>query len=59
MPMVDPIIQNGIVFTMDDSRHVIRDGAVAITGNAIAGVGETGDVAASFADHVIDAKGKA
>jgi 5-methylthioadenosine/S-adenosylhomocysteine deaminase len=60
MPMVDTVIQNGIVFTMDDSRRVIMDGAVAITGNAIAGVGETGDVTESFsADRVIDAKGKA
>ena len=44
MPMIDTIIRNGIVFTMDNSRRVIRGGAVAITGNVIAGVGETGDV---------------
>jgi 5-methylthioadenosine/S-adenosylhomocysteine deaminase len=45
--------------TMDPSRRIVTDGAVAIEGSRIVAVGKTEEIAASFqADKVIDATGK-
>ena len=45
--------------TMDAERRIIRDGAVAIEGDRIVGIGKTDDVAPRFrADRTIDARGK-
>ena len=52
--MFDIMITNGIVVTMNPERQVIEDGAVAIVGDKIVGVGKTADFAAN-AHHIIDA----
>src|SRR5438093_5321601 len=45
--------------TLDPSRRIIRDGAVAIDGDRIALVGKTAEVRAAFAaDRVLDVRGK-
>ncbi len=58
--MVDILIKNGVLLTMDDKKRTIQDGAVAVEENRIVGVGKTEDIAGNYkADHVIDAKNKA
>ena len=42
------VITNGIVVTMDPQGRVIQNGAVAVEGTDIAGVGTTADIAARF-----------
>ncbi|MFE3019250.1 amidohydrolase family protein [Streptomyces sp. NPDC059256] len=50
----DTLIVNTLVVTMDDSRRVISDGAVAIRGDVIVAVGKTDDVTAQWhSDNVI------
>ncbi|WP_217241212.1 amidohydrolase family protein [Streptomyces sp. AC555_RSS877] len=50
----DTLIVNALVVTMDDSRRVIRDGAVAIRDDLIVAVGKTADVTAQWhSDTVI------
>ncbi|MFF2848204.1 amidohydrolase family protein [Streptomyces sp. NPDC058001] len=50
----DTLIVNTLVVTMDDSRHVISDGAVAIRDDLIVAVGKTADVTAQWhSDTVI------
>jgi 5-methylthioadenosine/S-adenosylhomocysteine deaminase len=47
------------VVTVDPERRIIRDGAVAIVGDRIAGVGKTDRIKAEHADaEVIDGRGK-
>ena len=41
--MADILIINGIVVTMDGTRRVIEDGAVAITADRINDIGSTAD----------------
>ncbi|MBN2336003.1 amidohydrolase family protein [Candidatus Bathyarchaeota archaeon] len=54
--MADILIRNGTVITMDPSRRVITDGAVAVEKDRIVDVGETGElVKRHSADRVIDA----
>ncbi|MBD3306001.1 amidohydrolase family protein [candidate division KSB3 bacterium] len=54
--MIDMLITNGIVITMDPERRVIEDGAVAIQGDRIAAVGTTNELTAQYhAENVIDA----
>jgi 5-methylthioadenosine/S-adenosylhomocysteine deaminase len=56
---VSLIVTNGIVVTMDPARRVIQDGAVAIDGTDIAGVGPAADVAARFRGReTLDAQGQ-
>jgi len=45
------------VITVDQSRRVIKDGAVAIDGNTIAAVGKTSEIEGQYpsAEHIIDA----
>ena len=55
--MVDILITNGILITMDYERRVIEDGAVAIQGNRIVDVGSTAEVTAKHsASKIINAK---
>jgi 5-methylthioadenosine/S-adenosylhomocysteine deaminase len=58
--MVDFLIKGGLVYPMDPSRRIIKNGAVAVDGNRIVGVGTTEELEAKFSvDQVIDADGKA
>jgi len=53
------IANAGWVVTLDAERRIFRDGAVAIEGDRIVGVGKSAELAArTKADHVIDAAGK-
>lgn len=57
---VDLIVSGGTVVTMDASRRVIEDGAVAIEGGRIVAVGKSGDITRRYAaGEVIDARGRA
>jgi len=58
--MVDLLIENGIVVTLDDRNTVLTDGAIAVEGNRIVAVGATSEVSRDHkADRVIDARGSA
>lgn len=58
--MVDFLIKCGLVYTMDESRRIIEDGAVAIDGDRIVGVGTGEELESKYdVDQVIDASGKA
>jgi 5-methylthioadenosine/S-adenosylhomocysteine deaminase len=57
---VDLIVSGGTVVTMDASRRVIEDGAVAVAGGRVVAVGKRTDVLRSHAAReVIDARGRA
>src|SRR4029453_15083358 len=56
---VDLLITGGTVITMDSTRRVIDDGAVAIRGDRIVAVGTTADIRSRFrSSQVIDASRK-
>jgi len=56
---VDLILGGGLVVTMDGTRAIYDDGAVAIKGDAIVAVGPRGEVEARYAaGETIDARGK-
>ncbi|MCC6769759.1 MAG: amidohydrolase family protein [Gemmatimonadaceae bacterium] len=56
---VDILITGGTVITMDSTRRVLDDGAVAISGDRIVAVGPTDEVTARFAPReTIDARRK-
>ena len=56
---VDILITGGTVVTMDSTRRVLEDGAVAITGDRIVAVGPSGELAKRFdARTTIDAQRK-
>ncbi|MBS7792150.1 amidohydrolase family protein [Roseococcus sp. SDR] len=59
--MTELIVTGGTVITLDDARRVIPDGAVALRGGRIMGVGTAAEIAARFPKpaRVLDAKGKA
>ena len=55
----DILITRGTVITMDSSRRVLEDGAVAIVGDRIVAVGSTADLTARYsARETIDASRK-
>lgn len=57
---VDLIVSGGTVVTMDESRRVIEDGAVAVEGGRIVAVGKRSDIVRRYAAReVIDARGRA
>jgi len=57
--MVDILVKNGLILTMNQKRRVLEDGAVAIKDGYIIAVGKTGDISRDFkAEKVIDASGK-
>lgn len=53
--MVDILIENGFIITMDPDRRIIKRGSLAIEGDRITAVGEKVE---GQGDVVIDAKGK-
>ena len=53
--MADILITGGIVVTMDPTRRVIDDGAVAIKADRIVAVGDSATVAAAPAWHPLPA----
>lgn len=58
--MIDLLLVNGVVVTMDPDRAIIEDGAVAIDGQRIVAVGPTDTIAAAYqARRTIDCRGKA
>lgn len=58
--MADLLIGGGVVITMDPSRRVIEDGAVAISDDRIVAVGPSADLTKRYAGHErIDAHRKA
>jgi 5-methylthioadenosine/S-adenosylhomocysteine deaminase len=55
----DLVIAGGTVVTMDGTRAVYEDGAVAVNGDTIVAVGRRSDIEARYtASQTIDAKGK-
>jgi 5-methylthioadenosine/S-adenosylhomocysteine deaminase len=49
----------GIVVSMDDQRHIYKDGAVVVAGDAIVAVGPRADLEERYkAAHVVEAKNK-
>jgi hypothetical protein len=58
--MPEVLIRNAdYVVTVDKDRRMIRDGAIAISGNTIVAVGKTSEVAPRYPHaEVIDARGK-
>ncbi len=55
---VDLLVTNGVVVTMDASRRVIENGAVAVRGDSIIALGTMADLSAQFdATKVLDAHG--
>ncbi len=58
--MVDLMIQNGYLVTMDPERSIYEDGAVVVDGDRIIAAGESKDILSQHqAERVIDARGKA
>ncbi len=56
MKTADILIKNGTVLTMDSDETVIPDGAVAISGDRITGIGPSDQFADCRAAKVVDAK---
>ncbi len=55
---IDVLIAGGTVVTMDPDRHIYADGAVAISADRIADVGETNELRKRYPDaEQIDARG--
>jgi len=56
--MVDMLVKGGLVYTMNESRSVIENGAVAVEGNRILDVGTGDDLENKYnVDRVVDASG--
>lgn len=54
----DLLVLHGQVLTLDDTRRIINDGAVAVSGTRIVAVGSSAELAARFqAKRAIDARG--
>ncbi len=59
MEEVDLLITGACIVTMDDKRRIIADGALAVVGERIAALGETGDILRRYSSQKrIDARGK-
>jgi 5-methylthioadenosine/S-adenosylhomocysteine deaminase len=55
----DLLVSGATIVTMDAERHVWQDGAIAVKGDAIVGVGASSDVLTKYqAPQTIDAKGQ-
>lgn len=56
---VDTIIAHGIVVTMDSTRHIYDDGAVAVRGDSIVAVGPADEIDSRYhAARLMDARGE-
>jgi len=55
---LDLIIRNAIVVTMDQERRIIKDGAVAISGQAITRVGKSEELKGESAEFQVDGRGR-
>ncbi|XP_066355659.1 uncharacterized protein [Miscanthus floridulus] len=47
-PTVDAVLHNAVIVTMDGALRVLREGALAVSGDCIAAVGPSADVLAAF-----------
>ncbi len=57
--MVDILIVNGTLITLDPERRIIEDGALAISGTRIAEIGPSADLRRRFREaRIVDASGK-
>ncbi|MEM3522563.1 MAG: amidohydrolase, partial [Candidatus Bathyarchaeia archaeon] len=57
--MVDIIIKNGLIVTMDKQKRIIENGAIAIENEKIIDIGKTIELEKKYkADKIIEAKGK-
>jgi 5-methylthioadenosine/S-adenosylhomocysteine deaminase len=57
--MVDMLVKNGTIITMDNERRIIRDGTIVIDDGLIVDVGAARDMKkVNEADNIIDASGK-
>src|SRR5882724_10924968 len=55
----DLLVTGGTVVTMDGSRTILDDGAVAVKGDTVVAVGPRGELEARYTpSQTIDAKGK-
>jgi len=58
MQEIDTIISGGRILTVDETDAIIHDGALAIDGNTIVGIGTSEEMATRFSGRrVIDARG--
>ena len=56
---IDLLINGGTIITMDGDRLILEDGAVAVKGDEISGIGFRTDLEKEYtADQTIDARGK-
>src|SRR5215471_19704702 len=56
---VDLIIKGGTVVTMDGSRRVVNDAAIAVKNGRIAAIGNSADIDREYSSgNVLDARGK-
>ena len=55
----DLLLSGGAVITMDEERRILEPGAVAVTGDRIAAVGSSEDLAHLDATRIIDCRGSA
>lgn len=56
----DLLLTNGLVFTLDDERRILKDGAIAIVGRRIADIGPTEMLQKKWrAAETLDARGRA
>ncbi len=59
MEQVTIILKNALILTMDDQNHTFEPGAIAVSGDSIAAVGEEAGILSRFqADEIIDCGGK-
>jgi cytosine/adenosine deaminase-related metal-dependent hydrolase len=58
--MVDILIKNGLIYTLNSSKRVFKKGAIAIYGDKIVDIGPTSELEKKYsAEKVIDASRKA
>ena len=58
--MVDFLLKARVIYTMDESRRIIKNGAVAVEGDRIVDVGPLSELVEKYvAERVIDASSKA